>query len=300
MDIDTLNRRFGVPNQLRFVRGPENFTIIEIENFHARATVCLQGAQILTFQPRDHEPVLWISKAARYVAGKSVRGGVPVCWPWFGPHATDAQKPAHGYARSAMWRVAEASALNDGATRLVLELETSPANRQLWPHESSLQLHLSVGPTLMIEMVTRNDSAQAITVTEALHTYFHVSDIEGVSVTGLEGCSYVDKVANGATAVQQGAIRVSGETDRVYMNTAEECVIHDAALRRRIRIGKGGSLSTVVWNPWTDKAMKLGDMGDNGFRQMICVETANALDNAVSIPAGKEHRLTKIISVERA
>lgn len=298
MDLDTLNRRYGVPNQLRFVEGPAGFTIIEIENFHARATLCLQGAQILTFQPRDHEPVLWVSKAARYVAGKSVRGGVPVCWPWFGPHATDAQKPAHGYARSAMWRVVESSALNDGATRLTLELETTPANRELWPHESSLQLHLSVGPSLVIEMVTRNNSAQAITVSEALHTYFHVSDIDAISVTGLEGCSYVDKVA-GADALQQGAIRVSGETDRVYINTEAECVIHDPPLHRRIRIGKSGSRSTIVWNPWTEKALKLGDMGDAGFRQMLCVETANALENAVLIPPGNEHRLTKTISVER-
>lgn len=299
MDIDTLNRRFGVPNQLRFVQGPEGFTIIEIENFHARATVCLQGAQILTFQPRDHEPVLWVSKAARYIAGKSIRGGVPVCWPWFGPHATDTQKPAHGYARSAMWRVVEASALNDGATRLTLELETSAANRTVWPHESSLQLHVSVGPTLMIEMVTRNDSTQAINITEALHTYFHISDIEGVNVTGLDGCAYIDKVAGGA-AVQQGPVRMNGETDRVYLNTETECVIHDPALRRRIHIGKSGSRSTVVWNPWTEKALKLGDMGENGFRQMVCVETANALDNDVTIPAGKEHRMVKTIRVERS
>jgi len=182
-EIDTLNRRFGVPNHLRFSSGPSAFVLAEISNPHARATLCLQGAQVLTFQPTSHEPVLYLSKAARYVAGKSVRGGIPVCWPWFGPHATDAQKPAHGIARSSLWRVIETGALNDGATRVVLELAPAPEHRALWPHDARVQLHVSVGPTLSVELVTYNESAQPIQISEALHTYFQVSDIESISVS---------------------------------------------------------------------------------------------------------------------
>lgn len=299
-EIDTLNRRFGIPNHLHFSTGPSEFVLAEIKNFHARATLCLQGAQVLTFQPINHDPVLYISKTARYVAGKSVRGGIPVCWPWFGPHATDAQKPAHGIARSSLWRIIETSALNDGATRVVLELTPRPEHRVLWPHDARVQLHVSVGPTLMVELVTQNESAQPIQISEALHTYFEVSDIEKVSVSGLETCKYIDKVTGGAPAIQQQEVTIHGETDRVYMNTTAECVIHDPGLRRRIHIAKTGSRSTVVWNPWSEKALKLGDMGDDGYRSMLCVESANALDDSVSVAAGKEHRLTTIISVERA
>lgn len=298
-DIDALNRRFGIPNHLHFVAGQNDFVLVEIGNFHAQATLCLQGAQVLTFAPINQEPVLYLSKAARYTPGKSVRGGIPVCWPWFGPHPSDAQKPAHGFARSSLWRVIETCALNDGATRMVLELAPTPEHRALWPHDARLQLHVSVGPTLMVELVTNNDSTQPIQISEALHTYFQVSDIESVSITGLEGSSYVDKVSGGATAIQREAISIHGETDRVYLNTTSECIIHDPGLRRRIHVAKTGSRSTVVWNPWSEKAVKLGDMGTDGFRSMLCVETANALDNHVSIAPGAEHRLTTIISVER-
>lgn len=300
LEIDTLNRRFGIPNHLHFGAGPNGFVLAEINNFHARATLCLQGAQVLAFAPVNHEPVLYLSPAARYTAGKSVRGGIPVCWPWFGPHATDAQKPAHGFARSSLWRVIETSALNDGATRVVLELAPVPEHRTLWPHDARVQLHVSIGPVLTVELVTHNESTQPLHISEALHTYFQISDIESVSVTGLEGCTYVDKVAGGPPAVQRQVLSFHGETDRVYLNTTAECVIHDPGLRRRIHVAKTGSRSTVVWNPWREKAVKLGDMGDAGFRSMLCVETANALDNLVSIASGAEHRLTAIISVEHA
>lgn len=299
-EIDTLNRRFGIPNHLHFSSDPNEFVVAEINNFHARASLCLQGAQVLTFQPINHDPVLYLSKAARYVGGKSVRGGIPVCWPWFGPHATDAQKPAHGIARSSLWRIIETVALNDGATRVVLELAPVAEHRTLWPYDTRVQLHVSVGPTLTVELVTHNESTQPIQISEALHTYFQVSDIESVSVSGLQGCTYVDKVTGGAPAIQQQAISIHGETDRVYLHTAAECIIHDPGLRRRIHIAKTGSRSTVVWNPWSEKALKLGDLGDDGYRCMLCVETANALDDSVSVAAGKEHRLTTIISVARA
>lgn len=299
LEIDALNRRFGIPNHLHFSAGQNDFVLAEISNFHAHATLCLQGAQVLTFAPINQEPVLYLSQAARYTPGKSVRGGIPVCWPWFGPHATDAQKPAHGFARSSLWRVIETSALNDGATRVVLELTPSPEHRILWPYEARVQLHVSIGPSLTVELVTHNESTQPIQISEALHTYFQVSDIESVSVTGLEGCTYVDKVIGGASAIQQQAINIHGETDRVYLSTTAECVIHDPGLRRRIHVAKTSSRSTVVWNPWSEKALKLGDMGADGFRSMLCVETANALDNLVSIASGAEHRLTTIISVKR-
>lgn len=298
-DIDVLNRRFGITGHVRFSAGPNEFVIAEINNIHARATLCLQGAQVLTFQPATHDPVLYLSKAARYTLGKSVRGGIPVCWPWFGPHATDAQKPAHGFARSSLWRVIETAPLSDGATHVVLELLPAPEHRTLWPHDARVQLHVSVGQKLTVELVTRNESPRSIQISEALHTYFQIGDIESVKVSGLNGCKYVDKVAGGAAAVQQQEISIHGETDRVYLNTAAECVIHDPGLRRRIRIAKTGSRSTVVWNPWTEKALKLGDMGDDGFRSMLCIESANALDDAVDIAAGSEHRLGTIVSVER-
>jgi D-hexose-6-phosphate mutarotase len=300
IDIDALNRRFGVTNHVRFATGPGGLTLAELTNSHASASLVLEGGQVLTYVPREHAPVLWVSPHARYEAGKSVRGGIPVCWPWFGPHASDSTKPAHGFARNAAWRVIETLALNDGATRIVLELSATDAQRALWPHDARLQLHVSVGPHLVVELVTFNGSTAAFRVTEALHTYLQVGDIERISIDGLNGCRYVDKVGGGGTAVQNGPIRIAGETDRVYLGTRAACVVHDTGLKRRIHVEKTDSASTVVWNPWIDKALKLGDMGSDGYRHMLCIEAANALDDAVSVAPDSEHRLTTVIHVERA
>lgn len=298
LDIDALNRRFGNANHLRFSSGPGGLSLVEINNPEAKASLVLEGGQVLTYVPAGHAPVLWVSPQARYEAGKSVRGGIPVCWPWFGPHAFDASKPAHGFARNAPWNVVETQVVNDGATRIVLELMASDAQRALWPHQARLQLHVSVGAQLAVELVTINTTSTPIAVTEALHTYLHVGDIDRVTIEGLSGCRYADKVRGGETVVQQGKVAISGETDRVYLNTGTTCIVHDSALQRRIHIEKRGSASTVVWNPWIDKSLKLGDMGNEGYRNMLCIEAANALDDTVTIESLAEHRLaTRIYAV---
>lgn len=297
-EIDSLNRRYGVPNQLRFAAGPGGFTVVEIDNAHARASLALEGGQVLTYTPAGQAPVVWLSPQARYEPGKSARGGIPVCWPWFGPHAGDPKQPAHGFARNSQWRVVETAPVNDGAVRIVIELIEQPEHRARWPHEARLQLHMSVGTHLAVELVTINTSANAIPLTEALHTYLHVGDIEATRIEGLNDTSYIDKVAHGTRAIQQGVLRISGETDRVYQNTGARVVVHDQQLKRRIVVDKRGSRSTVVWNPWIEKAQKLGDMGNDGYRHMLCIEAANALDDAVTVAPRSEHRLATTLHVE--
>lgn len=295
---DTLDSRFGLPGQVRFRTGPDELVFAEIDNPHASASVCLQGAHLVTWRPKAQaEAVIWVSEAARYARGKSIRGGVPVCWPWFGPHATESGFPAHGYARTVMWEVISSQALEDGATELALMLLQNEQTRALFPHACRLELVLTVGERLRVELVTTNLDTEAIEIGEALHTYFRIGDIGQVRVLGLEGCEYVDKVDGGARKRQEGAITFQGEVDRVYLNTAAECVIEDPVLRRRIHIAKSGSLATVVWTPWLDKAQKMGDFGPGragrgGWREMVCVESGNALDDVVSVPAGGTHRLT--------
>ncbi len=298
VDIDALNRRFGISNHVQFSAASGGLSRVELANAHGRASLVLDGGQVLTYQPEGHAPVLWVSPEARYVAGKSVRGGVPVCWPWFGPHATDTNKPAHGFARNSPWRVVDTQALNDGATRIVLELVPPANHRELWPHDATLQLHVSIGSHLVMELVTHNASDQSLTISEALHTYLHVGDIEQMSIAGLDGVAYVDKVDQGARRIQQDRVRISGEVDRVYLDTEATCVVHDAKLNRRIVVQKQGSRSTVVWNPWADKGQKLGDMGNDGFRRMLCIEAANAIDNTVTVAPQATHRMSTIIHAE--
>jgi D-hexose-6-phosphate mutarotase len=147
-------------------------------------------------------------------------------------------------------------------------------------------------------LVTQNNGKESFVLGEALHTYFHISDVAQMTIRGLENCEYLDKVGEPARRTQQGGIVIESEVDRVYVNTDKDCVIEDKGLKRAIRIAKTGSHSTVVWNPWTEKANKMGDFGDSGYRGMVCVESANAFDNLVTVKPGETHRLAVEYSVE--
>jgi D-hexose-6-phosphate mutarotase len=298
MSLNELNQRFAISNHVQFKEIADGIIAAEVSNQHANSNIVLQGAHIATWQPRGQEPVIWLSPYAKFAPGKSIRGGVPICWPWFGPHATDSKLPGHGYARTVMWEVLETKALPNGATFLRFGLVESDATRAQWPHSSSAQLEVSVGKTLRVELVTHNSSRDAFILGEALHTYFQISDVAQMTIRGLEGCDYLDKVGEPARRTQQNGIVIESEVDRVYVDTEADCVIEDKGLKRAIRIAKQGSRSTVVWNPWTEKANKMGDFGENGFRGMVCVESANAFDNLVTVKAGETHRLAVEYSVE--
>ncbi len=295
--------RFAIPGQLAFRQGAGGLTYVDIDNHGGRATLCLQGAHLVSYRPKSQQtPVVWVSDAAKFAPGKSIRGGVPVCWPWFGPHATESGYPAHGFARTVAWDVTGTRRRNDARTEITLQLIDNEQTRAQWPHTTRLTLTIIVGEKLELKLATTNTGDAPVKIGEALHTYFHISDIGAVEVTGLEGRDYHDKVANFARRTQAGRIGFAGEVDRVYVDTAADCVIVDPGLRRRIRIAKTGSQSTVVWTPWTEKAEKMGDMGRGksgaGWREMVCVESGNAMDNLVTVAPGETHTLAVTYSVE--
>lgn len=283
------NERYAVTDRVSFESGPAGLTVMRLKNAHGEATLLLQGAQVLSWIPSGQAPVVWTSPSAIFAPGRAPRGGIPVCWPWFGPHASESGWPVHGFARTAQWAVVE-TADDAQRTRVVLRMNMEEKHRAMWPHASQLELHVALGTALELELLTRNLDAAPFTIGEALHTYFAVGDVRQAAVTGLEGCRYFDKVA-GDFKHQDVPVSVSGEVDRVFMNTEADCAIDDAVLRRRLIITKRGSRSTVVWNPWIEKALKLGDMGDDGYLRMLCVESANALDDQVTVKPGGEHRL---------
>jgi dihydroxy-acid dehydratase len=295
--------RFAIPGQLSFREGAGGLIYADIDNHGGRATICLQGAHVVSFRPKSQqEPVVWVSDAAKFAPGKSIRGGAPVCWPWFGAHASEASFPAHGFARTVPWTVVGSRKRNDAKTELTLQLADSEQTRKQWPHATRLTLTVIVGDKLELQLATTNLGDLPMQIGEALHTYLQISDVGSVKITGLEGCTFHDKVDNFARKKQSGAIALKSEVDRVYVNTPAACVIEDAGLNRRIRIAKTGSLSTIVWTPWTEKAGQMGDMGKGksgtGWREMVCVESANAMDNLVTVAPGETHTLAVTYSVE--
>ena len=292
-----LNERFGIEGELTFRVGGHGALFADVTNAQGRGSIALQGAQVLDWVPLGREPVVWLSEDAGFKAGKSLRGGVPVCWPWFGPHPDDPQKPAHGFARNLDWEVTEAAGVSEG-TRIRLRFIPGEAEHALWPHEAELSLVVVMGERLLLELETRNLGTDPIGLTQALHTYFRVGDIASVQVEGLEGCEYIDKVGEQARRRQEGLLVIPGEVDRIYLDCPGDAVIVDRALERRIRISKQGSNSYVVWNPWEETGRTLGDMGEDGYRTMLCVETTNAGSDTVVVEPGDTYRLVAEYAVE--
>lgn len=288
-----LNKQFGIAGQLTFRDDASGLVVAEFNNAAGTAALCLQGAHLMSWQPKSQaQPVVWLSRDAKMAVGKSIRGGAPVCWPWFGAHASEASFPGHGYARTVPWQVMESGVEPNGATRLTLRLVDSDKTRAQWEHSCNVELSVVVGETLRMSLTTENTGTHDFVIGEALHTYLQISDIAAVRVTGLEGCEYWDKVGGSVLKKQDGAVTFASEVDRVYINTANECVIHDDKLKRRIHIKKSGSQSTVVWTPWVEKATKMGDMGQpDGWREMVCIESVNAIENVVTVAAGTKHAL---------
>ncbi|MEH6358060.1 MAG: D-hexose-6-phosphate mutarotase [Pseudomonadales bacterium] len=288
--LATLNNQFGINGQLQFkVTG--GLIVAEITNDHSQASIVLQGAQVLSWVPNGEQPVIWLSDEATFITDKTIRGGIPVCWPWFGAHPDNNEAPAHGFVRAAAWAVVETKSLDAGQTRIVFRLPQTEVPLELWPHNTELEFQVTVGARLELNLITRNKGAEAVTISQALHSYFTVSDINQVAIKGLEDCQFIDALDDWQRKVETNSISIDAEIDRIYQNTKPVCLLEDAGWQRGISIETTNSQSTVVWNPWIDKSVRLGDMGEGGYLNMLCIETGNIADDNVSIAAGAEHCL---------
>jgi glucose-6-phosphate 1-epimerase len=300
MNIEQLNTDHGIPGQLKFVEGAGGFPLIKIDNEKASALISVYAGQVLSFQPpNDSHNLMFLSEAAYYQPGKAIKGGVPICWPWFGPDPDGLGRPAHGFVRNRLWAVAGTGVTAGGETTVTLGLTDTPETKAIWPHAFSLSLVITVGDSLNLELITRNTDVQPFSITQALHTYFKVGHIDQVSVLGLEGLEYIDKADNAVHRYQAGAVTISGEVDRIYRKVESELVIDDVALDRRIRIASRGSHTAVVWNPWAKISAEMGDLKDDDYERLLCVETANADLDVVRIAPGGEFCLAANYRIER-
>ena len=298
VDFDQLCE-YEIENELQFVDIEHGFTYIEINNARAHATISTYSGQVLSYRPKSQkDDLLFVSDKAYYEDGKAIKGGIPVCWPWFGADPDDRGRPAHGFVRNRQWDVTASESLADGSTRVVLGLSDNDQTRAIWPYAFELSIEIIVGDTLRVALKTRNTGSEAVKISQALHTYLYVGDIGKVSVLGLDGLSYLDKVEDFAEKTQSGPVTIEGEVDRIYRGVTGELVIDDAALERRIRITSSGCSTAVVWNPWIEVAASMGDLEDGDYRRMICVETANAGPETVTVTAGGEYVLAAEYAIE--
>jgi len=296
-NVSVLNDRFAIDGRISFRDVGDGFMVADIVNRHCSASIALQGAHLLSWTPSGQQPVIWMSQEAQLGKGQSVRGGIPVCWPWFGAHDSENSFPAHGFARTSMWNVIATKLLADGNCHISFQLAVATSH-PLWLHPTICELRMTLGATLDMQLITTNTGDETITIGQALHTYFAVGDIRSVTVLGLDDCAYLDKPDGFKQKQQYGPITFNDEVDRVYLDTADDCLVKDLIHQRSVRITKTGSASTIVWNPWQQRAAAMGDMGEDGYLAMLCVESANAADDRVEIQPGGSHTLSVRYSIE--
>lgn len=294
--LGDLNRRFGIETELEFRAGEGGLPRAVIANSLSTAEVYLHGAHVTAYRRRDGQPVLWMSELAQFRAGTAIRGGIPVAWPWFGPHPLDPALPQHGFARTSDWTVIGTQSLSDGATQIGLCLEDDGETRGVWPHRFRLELLVTVGQRLSVRLLARNTGQDTIDVGGALHTYFQVGDIERVRIAGLDGRRYLDQLDGHRVKNTSGELSISSEVDRVYVDTEDRCVIEDLGMGRKLTVDKAGSRTTVVWNPWAEKSLRMADFPDHGYRSMVCIEAANAKNDTQVLPPGAVHELSQTIT----
>jgi D-hexose-6-phosphate mutarotase len=290
--VEQLEGRFGLPGLVRFERGEGGLPCAVVTTPRGSAHVYLHGGHVTHYQPRGQVPVLFLSERSHYAAGAAIRGGVPIIFPWFGPRTGHPASPAHGLARQRPWTVTATRPAPHGAVVLALELAAGEDTRHEWDADFQLRYTVTVGDTLDLVLVTENRSRTPIVIEQALHTYLAVADVREVAVAGLAGTTYIDKTDGmRRTRDDARAVHFAAETDRVYLDTTAACIIDDPGNRRQLLVAKDGSQTTVVWNPGPERARTIADLGEDDWRRFVCVETANAADNALTLAPGAAHRL---------
>jgi glucose-6-phosphate 1-epimerase len=285
MHINHLNANFGIQDQVKFYTGSGGFPIIHVNNKNAFAVISVYGAQILSFLPRDEQvDMLFLSNKAVYEEGKAIRGGIPVCWPWFGPDPKGLQRPNHGFVRNQLWTLSE-TATTDTETKISLQFTERQNNEKTWKLPFRLNLEINISKILTLQLITRNTGDKPFSVTQAFQSYFNVGDIRKAQILGLEGCSYFDKLDQGREKIQTGIVSIAEEVDRIYENIENHLVLLDPVHHRRVKIKSDNCRTGVVWNPWQNK---MADLAEEDYQRFVCVETGNMAFDVVQVPPGEQ------------
>jgi len=266
------------------------FEYIEIINDAACAEIALQGAHVFHYARHTQEPLLWLSDESLFEKGTAIRGGIPICWPSFGMN--NPKLPQHGFARIFLWDLVSVEELDLKTTQVILSLKDDEKSRNFWNNAFDLELKITVSEQLTLELTTVNTDKKSYIITQALHSYFHISKIENIAIKGLDSKPYLDALT-GNMQIQNGDIIFDQEIDRVYQEVDQSIYIKDQS--RVIQIQNFGSSSSVVWNPWIDKCKRMSGMSDTAYTEFVCVESANAFDDFKKLEPGESHTLRAII-----
>jgi glucose-6-phosphate 1-epimerase len=296
-----LTAEFGIANVLEFVEAELGLVKTVISLNGMAGELYLQGAQVTGWRPSGDRPVLFVSPNSVFAPGRAIRGGIPIIFPWFGVSRRAPAAPQHGFARTSPWHLDSVEGASRESVTLSFSLAADDVRSTIWPEPFRAIYTVTFAQTLSLHLIVQNRAAHPIHFEEALHTYFAISDISDAVISGLAGTIYIDKTDMTRRKQQtETLVTVAAETDRVYLDTPRQCVVEDRGWRRRIVVEKHGAASSVVWNPWAEKAAGMRDLGERAWRSMICVETGNIADNEVRLAADSQHQMSTTISVHSA
>jgi glucose-6-phosphate 1-epimerase len=299
MQAEELTAEFGIAGILDFVETEHGLVKAAISLDGMAGELYLQGAQLTAWQPRGERPVLFTSPNSAFAPGRAIRGGIPIIFPWFGARRHAQAAPQHGFARTAPWHLDGVETSGRESLTLTLSLGDGDVGSPFWPEPFRATYTVVFAQTLSLRLAVQNRATHPISFEEALHTYFAVSDISGIAISGLAGTTYIDKTDAARRKPQTATlVTIMAETDSVYLDTPGQCAIEDRGWHRRVVIKKEDAASSVVWNPWTEKAAAMVDLGDPAWRGMVCVETGNIAENEVRLAADDEHQMSTAISVD--
>jgi glucose-6-phosphate 1-epimerase len=295
--ILALNKSLAIPGSVQIVEGNGGLAKIQIQTAAAVGEIYLHGAQLTSWKPAGADEVLFVSEKSHWEDGRAIRGGIPVCFPWFRAKADDPEAPAHGFVRTKEWQLESITGVSSDAVCACFSTESDDATRGWWPFDFRLEYRITVGARLNLELRMKNCGTSALRFEEALHTYFNVGDVEQAKVWGLDGTAYLDNRDGNHRKTQKGELRLSNPTDDAFVGAAGPIEIADEVLGRSLKTKKQNSNSTIVWNPWRDGASSMADFGSDEWRRMLCVEGGNILDAAVQLEPGEVHAMNVEISV---
>ncbi len=299
MTVEALNQQYAIKDVAHFLQEKDGLIFLSINNSFASARITLYGAQIISYKPFGTQDVLWVSDNATFKEGKAIRGGIPICFPWFGPHNTDNTKPQHGFARTSNWQVLAVQQLADGATDIQFMLEQSEKTLNLWPFPFKAVINFIVGNTLQVIFSVTNTGTTSLEYSDALHTYFNISDIAAIELDGFDNAPYYEAFGDELLQQKKTTLHPGIENNRRYIQHTGKAVITDPGFNRKIVIKKTGSKVTVVWNPGPITSKKFSDMSPEGYKNFICVEPANAYPgiDMVNVAPGGDFSLSTTIKI---
>jgi glucose-6-phosphate 1-epimerase len=294
-DAAALDRRFAIPGVAHVESDPAGHPVVRIATEKCLGAIHLHGAQVTSWKPASTTEVIFSSSKATFTEGQAIRGGIPICFPWFRAKSDNANAPAHGFVRTKLWMLDSIQNGSEGVL-VILSTASDTTTKQWWPHDFRAQLSATFGNKLVLEFTVTNTGAAPFRFEEALHTYHAVGDIRSARVRGLDGAAYLDNTDANREKKQTGELAILRATDSAYLGSEQAIVLLDPPINRKIHITKQNSKSTVIWNPWEEAANKMSDLGDGEWQKFLCAEAANILANAIELHAGEKHTLTATIS----